>query len=185
MTTIRKVLSVNDAGKRIIKRIRSKGFREIGSGAFADVYGHKTNKKYVYKVGVLDGTPSNDAYLCFAKKVIKQKNNPWLPRITELVIHQHDTSVVDDTDIWGYYVAKIERLQPIGRKDYEVISYTEKAIDAGKKKPYGVTITEDVDYNNAIKIIVACIKDGHTRDIHDGNIMKRKDGQLVFTDPVA
>jgi hypothetical protein len=191
MTSVRKV-TTDKFRQHHVKELRAKGFRKIGSGAFATVYGHKSNKKYVYKVGVLEDTPQNDAYLCYVKKAIQHKlktGNPWLPQIKELVIYKHTAAANEETDLWGYYVVKLERLNPIGKKGDEIVDTVEASLDLiRRKKKRASNITNDVfdnHYINAIKLIVACIHQGHCQDVHEGNFMKRKNGEVVITDPVS
>lgn len=61
---------------QVSDKLEKLGFREIDSGAYSSVYAKK-NSKYVIKLSRNEDL----CYLTFVEWVLKQKNNPYLPKI--------------------------------------------------------------------------------------------------------
>ena len=176
----------------------------IGDGAFSRVYAKK-GKNTVIKIGMLEenydceGYVTDkcepDGYLQFITRAIKKKNNPWLPVVHSIKIVQFPLVKRKKTHYWGYYIIKIERLIHICEKNRQLIRELESAAKtvnnpSKTKMWYRLPITTkrwDPKLKAALKIInqIVCNGDCLDYDIHDANVMKRKNGQLVLTDPIA
>jgi hypothetical protein len=170
--------------KTTIQKLQQDGYKVIGRGAAAIVLAKEQGD--VIKIG-----STHDGWLTYAK-ACEGMNNPYLPHIKTLSIHD------------GYYVAEVERLKDIpesfhstklykqivawlaivckwvnGRDTY-LSRYTPDQI---KKLAKGL-VSEHPDLVAALKLI-GMNKGTHKFDVHPDNIMKRSDGHLVLSDPLA
>ena len=162
---------------------------KIGHGRFSNVY-DKTNSKFVIKATHRDD-PSYDLYI----QLVKKSHNPHFPIIVDRQILNNNT-----------HVYLIEKLFPISKNDHikavaiqrivsnctnnkslpDIFKVSEKV----KRFPHLVANANNL-YNIAKtfppKLIEAARLIGNlhgvTFDIHDNNIMQRKDGTIVITDP--
>ena len=186
-----------------------KGARRLSSGAFATAYLKPGRKPIVIKVGSM-----GDAYIEYAKKVIQSKSkNPFLPKLHSLTLYKGKRELcdVDGLDYHEFYVVKMERLYDLQDKHEnnigricdmfeQIVEYNYSVDKWIKSNDYGsfcVPGVIDVKVNidkQALKLLkdlrrvvmkALRVSGCGDWDIHDGNIMVRKNGQLVLTDPIA
>jgi hypothetical protein len=174
------------------------GGKFLGSGAFARTY---LKGSEVIKVG-----REGDAYIQYAKQVIKANSrNPFLPKLFGLTIYKPAKNLEWGCD--GFYVVRMERLYELNSKHKDeavgaIVNAFEQIVE------YNYSLKKWTDRHDPIcipglfevkatfnkralkwlkharSIVTKASKYGDW-DIHDGNIMVRKNGQLVLTDPIA
>jgi len=170
--------------------LKARGFKRIGEGAFASVYLHP-GKRRVYKVGKLTDFSSggNWAYLAFLKVVLRSKNNPWFPKIYSIKkfkTNRKDKMFSRDCD--PFFVVSMERLEKI-KGPHEKSAMLEGLVEYHKvfasifKK--SIVKKKLKQFTGAMKVLYDLEEQGHSLDIHNSNIMLRKCGQIVITDPVC
>jgi hypothetical protein len=177
---IAKHLSFKSRGKIMnksdyINKLQEKGFELLGRGLHSNVFAVPYTDS-VIKVGNADEWPD---YIQWS--IQNGYNGKFAPKVSSLKFKD------------GYYVAIMERL-------VATISEIKNEIrNSGKGGLYNNSITKlanEVDkfrYNPEggidapeLQDFVATLKKKRlANDLHDGNIMVRKDGQLVVTDPVS
>jgi len=107
-----KLTSVSHA--EYCRRLRKRGAKELGDGAFSVVYQHPTKKTRVLKVNKCDELPTTDGYYMYVKCIASlRKRNPFLPRIFSVQVFKRPTpgDVYDRTHEW-YFVVELEKLVP-------------------------------------------------------------------------
>src|SRR6266446_4560025 len=144
--------------------LRAKGFEDIGKGLYANVFA-KPNSDKVIKVAALDSWPT---YIKWA--IQKGYAGKFSPKVYNLKFY-------DD-----FYVATMERLvgtmhdfnrsSSIHNELYNEI--TSWYVDENTSE--ATDLIEFVTKLKAAKLV---------GDWHYGNVMVRKDGQIVVTDPIA
>lgn len=170
--------------------LRDAGYKHLGKGGMGDVF-VKPGSNYVLKLFA-----SNDkAYLDFVK-MVKANNNPHFPKFIGKLIKV--TS--------GYYAIRMEEL--VHKNVGEDLKLIEWYINEKSKGPYisdeslaDSKLSIERDYWNkfekltqkmpklkeALDLIAIDLVyfGGHFNDLHDENVMFRKDGTLVLSDPVS
>lgn len=160
------------------------GWREIGKGAYASVYGH-SDKNYVLKVF----TKADTAYLDFIN-FTKQHSNKHFPKFGKLM--------EADGDHWQ---VRIEKLQTITSQYEKEIKIIGNIIALLKYRSYETILqmaTEEEGYDGwqsfityldsqpamkeAIFLLMPILKK-HFNDLGNSNFMLRGN-VLVFSDPV-
>jgi len=185
-----------ETSKKYLKRLDKLGIKQVGNGCFATVFQHPELKNVVVRYNE-EPEPSYDRYV----RKAMETQNPWLPR----VFHVEHVELRHSTATFTF----IEKLKHIKRK--EEIAFTRSLLDClprmyftdqgyGYNKDDFSFIDEieddmwmligkrhpDENFRAAFKIIRKLVmKGGGNFDFHSSNIMRRKDGQLVFTDPIA
>jgi hypothetical protein len=145
-------------------KVRQLGAEEIGRGLYSKVFAIPYTDK-VLKIGDMDEWP---AYIEWAAK--NGHMGKFAPKVFSLKFHN------------GFYVAIMERLvatmrdlESNGAKNSTQYRAWESV--QSRRDPLA---TDYADYvNTLIKLHLG--KD----DLHDGNVMVRKDGSLVVTDPFS
>lgn len=194
--------------KQYRKRLRLNGFRFHGSGVYAAVYyNFNLYPNKVIKIGIIKDTPSEDGWLQWAIESIQLQKNPWVPKIDQIRICEYDKKTAEKEGIWGFYVAKMERLlklkqergQAIANEIDQAVSILndEYDYDDDISIPYfrSIPLNVDVLIKGNKDLIEACqlikhllndnqSENGFETDLHYNNIMKRENGQIVITDPV-
>ena len=150
-------------------RLEDYGAKKIGKGLYANIFSiPKTDK--VVKVAGLDQWP---VYIKWATE--NGYAGKFAPKVTSL-------KFFDD-----YYVAVMERLVAT-YSEYRTSKLRDSITDQDKlynamtwHKDYseGDFGSDFLDFVNELK------SEGLGGDMHDGNIMIRKDGQIVITDPTS
>lgn len=161
--------------------------RRLGSGAYATAYWSPSRKK-VIKIGRLD-----DPYLDYVR-AIKRRKSSLFPKISDLLICLESGTDRDDNE--GAYAVVMERLiRPSSRKqrarvnlaiamfdtegwDVEADELIVNVIHAGMSAAMFKQLKRAADF---VKELVN--EFDHCMDMHDENIMLRRNGQLVLTDP--
>lgn len=177
------------------EKLADLGWKHIGSGVFSSVFSNP-RKPYIIKVN--DGV--DKAFAIFAK-FAKKFPNIHFPMIGEMKQFKYKNKI--------YYIYLIEKLYPIGNKAYDYAPDINDLTSAfilnlRSKKPksdeevYKDFVLDDNSLSNifkkqptlirACKSLANCYKASSIRlviDIHEGNIMKRKDGTIVVIDPFS
>lgn len=159
------------------KSLRDAGFKVIGSGAFATVYKHPSNKDLVVKVGEMNGYGSggsNDPYIEYVKQAAKYPDNPWFPKIHSVEIctprYRHNKR---------YFVVVLERLTASDRPTFEMRELL------SRPRPTLIELKASLrpDFVCMLEVLQSMFK-RFDRDLHAGNILFR-DKQPVISDPVC
>jgi hypothetical protein len=170
--------------KQTIMDLKAKGYDILGRGASAIVLG-KDNSD-VIKIGSL-----RDGWLTYAK-ACEGQSNPYLPKIHSLEMRD------------GYYTADIERLHPVAESFFKTKLFKQLAaymivcggwtnaryVYFSKNTPEQIKgfarslVADNTELVAALKLIIKH-KGDHAYDIHPENLMKRSDGSLVISDPLA
>lgn len=152
---------------------KKRNMKQLGEGAFATVYG---NRARAVKIGRADEY-GNERYLQYLSRASKYPKNPFFPKIFSIKVYRKGTDS-------PYMVVEMERLQR-PKSAWTTASIMESFIcdnDAVKVMEGMFTKRASkqlLEVNSVLK------KHRYDLDIHDDNIMVRKNGQLVITDPVA
>ena len=192
-----------------LKAAARKGAKRLGSGAFAVAYLKGGRKPVVIKIGRM-----GDAYIEYAKKVIQSKSkNPFLPKIHSLTLYKADPRASGEfgLDYQEFYVVEMEQLYDLQDKHENsvgrIVDMMEQLVeynysvdkwmknnDLGSFSIPGIFEVKTTINKKAMlllkdlrKVVMKALRvSGHGDwDIHDCNIMVRKNGELVLTDPIA
>lgn len=151
-------------------KLRALGCEMIGNGYFSNVFNIPQQPDKVIKVG-----PADDQWPLYARWATENGHSgKFAPMIHSLKFYD------------GFYAAIMERLVCTvgdirnnncyrGGKGTELQAIFNEVTGREEK-------TEACDlaaYVNELRAL------GHSNDFHDGNVMVRKDGQLVITDPFS
>jgi hypothetical protein len=185
----------SDYDQYIVDLHKKHKLKALASGKFAVVYQHPKFPDVAVKV-VKEDTP----YIKFLEWSMKQKNNPWLPKILS-IHHFHDEfdpsyDGFSDDEPRGenWQIVFMERLNKMTRKDVKNFLKLSGLYEIGIDAPeFGNITDEDLDLAMKTKSIDPHLKaifkyvrgTQFALDIHDQNIMVRDDGQLVITDPTS
>lgn len=144
------------------ERLGQKGFTVLGSGLYATVYAHPVNREIAIKVTKsIDQWPD---YVAWATREGFAGNHA--PKV-------HNLKVMD-----GWYMAVMERLvDTINSVKYihPMVNHPLREIDT-----YRLDETGDPELTEFVHAMGAA---GFYGDMHGGNVMFRKDGTIVVTDP--
>lgn len=153
--------SISDASEILYRN----GYQEKGSGNFATVF-YKPGTNYVLKL-----FKSNDeGYLTFIKYVLNHPN-PHFPKLYSKIIKITD----------AYYAIKIEELSPLSTSSAREIEEVFYEFYEENIVPTNV----DPSMLEAMQQILDLMKKNNLgNDMGDNNIMQRKDGTIVFSDPI-
>jgi len=155
------------------------GARELGSGIAATVLARPDdNEKPVYKLYSHD-----PGYEKFLSHVSQNKDNPHFPKI--MAVGKVPLNKEGTRHLHG---VKLERLQPLA-PDHPLLDMMRDRY--GGFSGYSDDIKKHLETNTALKEkyprFHEAVKDLADRnnylDLHPGNIMQRKDGTPVITDP--
>lgn len=157
--------------------------RPIGEGLFAKVYSTGKKARRVYKVFTVD-IEEYDAYLEYLSYIVDMQENPFVPKIFYTMEWRSPKETA--------YVVCMERLECISAdsdEDDDIHNgygspemLEELALNFHPKSPLNKFI--DKRLVSILKVINKLLEDSDP-DIHYGNIMRRRNGQLVITDPVS
>lgn len=175
----------------VINYLKEKNFKKIGSGFYSEVYS-SPDENFVIKIN--KGNIDNN-YLYFVDFCNEYKS-PHLPKLGK--IKKYD----------NYYFLFIEKLQKINSNIgiiLDVLSMITRTTNLTNKEKFTEIVndylgTEYEDYDDMINNIVfgdqlldLCktlqqllinVGFNSTDEVHEDNIMMRKDGTLVLTDPL-
>ena len=169
------------------KRLRKQGYRKLGSGLYAEVYGKK-GCDHVIKIGALETAWHKDGYVGFLRHI--DPSNPMFPKIKTV----ERFNVMEKSTIAGrYYVVKMERLIEYTNVQWKTCKevYDRMGIETFydfEEPPTYAPAFKSKFAARAYKILHK-LWSKYRDDLHDGNVMwrKKKDGryQLVITDPAT
>ena len=171
------------AAYSVIKNLYKKGFEFLGAGCYSAVF-QSNVEDTVIKIGA----DIFDPYLHYIQSV-SSTGNKHFPSIKKLYI---------DSDS-GYYIAYIEKLVTMNLKDVDNYQEIYDWLINDTKKPTWVdsdlscaadTLLSLTDYRNYAEIVhdkawSSVSYDATRLDLHESNIMYRKDGTIVFSDPLC
>lgn len=166
---------------------RKRKMRQVGRGAFARVYGTKTGKTVV-KVGLLYDDDGNVAYLHYLKAVSSHKNNPFFPKVKSIRVFKTKDKYGDDEI---YMAVEMERLAPLKEQQSNAADMIDDIVcykDQLSVMSLFVACKKTMANLKQVHDVITPFRHIRSRfrvDIHDGNVMVRKNGQLVLTDPLA
>lgn len=167
------------------------GIRTLGMGRFAVTLGYYS-WNHVIKI-----FPRDDCYMKFLNFVAANPGNPHLPK---LILKPKKMSAFFKRDAGDdhYYVAKVEKLVPLDNSDEKELDpmmsvhgfwqLADAAIKGENLENFLKKQKLDPKLAEFVKTAVKITQDGDVEcftDLHFGNIMKRKDGTFVITDPLA
>jgi len=179
----------------IIKSMTKRGNVIIGSGCYAAALESLSHMDRIIKIG----NNLNDPWLCYYKEIIEpNQDNPCVPKIFSLNIQDNDS----------YYVCIMERLVASSYLSGDVFKaksairdYIIGSIDRNQWLDIIVNFPKLVPHPGYMLQIMDKIRDRSDLDdeceyddyddqwnvrrvdLHTDNILQRKNGQLVITDP--
>jgi len=189
--------------------LQSQGFKEMGDGAFAEVFAHPGHNRIV-KIS----TKQDTCWVKYAKFCLgNTSGNPHLPNISW--IHQYGKAATGSNK---FFISAMEKLKPIegehfintmeltdliklarglhasldlfGEVEREIIDHTEYTLDKmsqPEREAVDKEVISDPTFsNNFFKTVDALekIMGGCDFDLHMGNVMWRNKTQsIVITDP--
>jgi hypothetical protein len=179
---VKKAASSGDI-RFVATRLNQAGGNELGVGARATVFDHPTKKDAVIKLYSKD-----TAYDSFLENVKADKDNPHLPKI--LKRGKFDTSKAGKA---LHFVAmeklqKLDPYHPIRDHIGGIIGGVHEIKDKMEQGLYDGLRDHYPDFHKALSSLVnKHLKDENppTIDLHLGNVMQRKDGTPVITDPMV
>ncbi|MBX9932557.1 MAG: hypothetical protein K2Y56_13610 [Methylobacterium sp.] len=157
-------------------RLTKRGFKVLGSGAFSTVYGKPGSNK-VIKVCHAGDTDPWPLFAAWAHA----NPSPFVPLIYSFKRHK------------GFYVAVMERMEETVYGSDRSLGHSEATelfnnfVRNSTRETRVIRAVLDL-YPGIDQFLVAMMRefDGKARwDLHTGNWMLRKDGQLVVTDPIS
>lgn len=188
--------------------LEKKGYKLLGDGAYSEVWGREQDS-FVIKLS----RNEDICYLKFAKWAMKQKNNPYVPKIYFLKTYKgwddYDekkvelfVSAIEKLEDFTYELTKVKWTKKhipfliwACVKTNEMRSYKKELVkicSEYKIKLTKVFIKKCYDNFNRTKAgktfnhIQSFVGKKCLLDLHSGNIMIRRDPiHIVFTDPLA
>lgn len=152
------------------------GFKRLGNGHFSIAYSHPKLPGRVIKVG-LKKEDSGAAYVAFCRM---HQGRAGIPVIHSVARHKSCYTVVMDELACGRDIARAVK----GRNAYRAVVDAVESGNAQGWKDRGLS-----DYNTALvdtgEMIHKFFKGIASFDMHKGNIMLDKSGNIVVTDPVS
>lgn len=166
--------------------LEREGFVYEGSGCYGTVY---TKGDIAVKFGPYN---SNTAYLDYVREVTKTRSkSPWLPRIDAFYECQSKEG-------YRWFAVQLERLEDgglwYGSDDHD---NTVRTLDSAAF----ISQLRDEDHQDFLELyhrlekkqkgtkpLLRMLKKllrTHSQDLHAGNVMRRKNGEFVVTDPVS
>lgn len=181
--------------KAFIRKVRARrNLKKIGNGAFAAVYGSKSGRT-VLKIGELNSEEEcgNHMYLQYLKQTMKYKNNPYFPKVKSVRIFHAKVSrrrsyTVSEHEDQIYMVVEMERLLPLKRNVHGVVFVLDDIIedrDTFNSVNALVGSKEFIHNIGQVRTVLSPFCECRDLDLRDDNIMLRKNGEVVITDPVA
>ena len=171
--------------------VRKNKVRMLARGVFAGVFQHPSRRNLVVKV-FDDRDTEYQRYLRFA---LKHQGNRWLPQVLDHVITEGK-----DTQLHLVFMEKLKPTKPECAPFRDAASELEQLLPEKEEVLDHFIEFGELDFTRSEWRRLAKVAEqvGHdiapfasfmsstpNHDLHYGNIMRRKDGQVVFTDPVA
>jgi hypothetical protein len=180
----------------LLRKLKKLGWNQFGNGAFSLVFSNP-KKNYVLKL-TLVSDPGYDAYV----QLILSHPNKYFPHISDL------KTIDVDGKKFGIYL--IEKLTEMTNPWNDIYSLILRTMMGGDQRMKGILtlqntpaprslqytqaqweqvldkIAENDEFMTAIQLVSTWYNKRMLRiDMHQGNIMQRKDGTVVITDPYA
>lgn len=175
------------------------GFKEMGSGTYAKVYGNK-NYPFVYKIGYYTNA-KKDPYLTYLR-TIAGSNNPAFPVVRTISLCSFKNSQAKGKEKLNrythkFFVVEMEKLARFDRSktsapyvhlyeeldnhvNFEAYSVSGKSVITIKEEGR----IDEIPQIDEILQLLERLGEKFKPDWHAANLMMRQDGQLVITDPV-
>ena len=181
------------------RNLRKEGYKELGSGCFATTFG-KPNKRTVVKVGIykeetfwtnngkLGLVDGNHAYMAYIRAIRTKQDNPFFPKVKSVQFHHYAED--NGKIVQVYFIVELERLKELSYNDTGGVEIAEMLFDGWSSSSiligFGAYMPKQLLkwYKQSLQVIQRLKRD-HCDDLHNGNIMVRKNGELVITDPVC
>ena len=165
-----------------IKKLKSLGWLRMGEGSFSNVFVHP-KKNYVLKVN----KRPDQAFEHYAS-IIKKFVNPHFPRISDKKKYEYN-----DEEYYIYLIEELEHINDTPDINVDQIARDlEQIIRSPDQSLTNIFFLHDIpEYLLESPLLVKAARicgryiTGHMNDMHAENIMKRKDGTIVITDPYA
>jgi len=164
-----------DAKYELQKQLKKLGWKELGSGAFSHVW-ENPNKSYVLKIN----SQPDIGYATYVK-IIKKHKNKHFPKISEMKVWKVGRH--------KFYIYAIEKLYRVTGQSSRDLAYELGNIMEDPKRPLEKLLKHQTKYlrnhPDLVKAAIIIGKDGDgIIDMHGENIMQRKDGTIIITDPL-
>lgn len=155
-----------------VELLISKGYEQLGSGTFANVFLRKSRPNEVIKLfGTNDG-----AYETYIDFIMKHQDNPHFPKVIGKPM-----LITPD-----YYAVKLERLEPykIRRDGHEMVDGVLFYLNNHKNESFDTYLEAFPKFKEALDLVKKHNDEvSYGYDIHSGNLMWRGK-TLVLTDPL-
>ena len=173
-------------------QLKKMGWKLLDLGKYSAVFEHP-KKNYVLKVNFVP----DKGYAQYVN-IIKHSRNPHFPKISDVktltVKSRNNKNHKDTTRSFSVYL--IEKLYPLAKEERRTLSEAlENIVDWPShsladifNKIYGIAIPSILEEHPVLvkaARIIGKNKGIFYNDLHAGNIMKRKDGTIVITDPYS
>ena len=184
----------------IEKRLTQLGYTMLGGGADATAWARDDGR--VIKIIMSDGDSNKPAMKTFRRflKLTRARPSPHWPRFLPMQDEQGQSSVFAKFRIGNrnYLQIAMEQLAPLDDVEAEIIqtmsAYVEDKRDLGQflksMGKYNYLRAWVQDNQKQIPGLWQAMKDAYSKanwdyewDLHGGNVMKRRDGTYVITDP--
>lgn len=142
------------------------GWTLLGNGAFARAYTH-TNKDYIIKIFADDV-----GYLTWLKFVQANQDNPLVPKLRGKPVKI----------LPKIYAVRLEKLE---ESEYEDLIRFKELYRKWKVGGLLLAVHTPKEVKHWSKFFDFFSKFKHFSDMHSGNLMKRPNGEIVVTDPLA
>lgn len=209
MITFKQFLNEETVDQYIDRLVKTLKIKKLGSGAFASVFQHPVYHNVAVKIFEYD--PMYVKYI----KICQKSTNPWLPRVVsihkirmdevETWRHRNYGDKIKKIDSW---IVFFEKLRPVKKAELKAATqkflaeFPDSDFDFNDRRSWfeasrgSYESFEELSSstwqqlakiakNPEIKEVAKILDSVRANDIHDGNVMVRSDGQVVFTDPVA
>lgn len=160
--------------KHFLTYLKDAGYKPLGSGAFGSVFTHP-NINYAVKL-----IKNDPAYMRFVKYALAHQQDPHLPKFRGKFMK------IDAL----HFCVRMEMLEPIinARAVSDYINYYLRDPDILADEPYDSSVEGTQNFfkaNTGLARTLDELTDINTDvfDLHADNIMQRKDGTIVITDP--
>lgn len=140
-------------------------FSRLGDGLYGVTY-KSVNYPYIIKIWRND-----EGYDYWLRFVTTNQQNPWVPKV------KGRPTKIPGSD---YTFIRLELLEPVTRSEYT--KFIDKKERWEQKHRHPERHTPDRAFAEVMQAIRAYTSED---DIHDSNLMKRSNGQLVITDPLG
>lgn len=162
-----------DKFNNLVQALEKQGWRKLGSGVFAQVLEHP---KFPYVIKMFANDPAYMRYFNWARQ---NQDNPHVPKIRGKFI-----KIANDV-----YAIRMEKLIQLPQyNDPMFVDYVSPEL---KHRTLGYIFDPKnydylkENYPKLYEVIAAINSMVKYTDIHSENVMMRKDGTLVITDPMA